>query len=117
MEKHVINLTKFKATAELERFGVRDLTSWKEFQEIRNLLFFPTPPTQEIVGKRVERLTEIALKEAKKSGADSVLVSCPPWMMQALCRELVYHNLRPVVSFTKKTNDEGMSIVDLVAAA
>ena len=43
----VINLTKFKATADLERFGVMDLRSWKEFQEIRNLLYFPLPPTQE----------------------------------------------------------------------
>lgn len=117
MKKHVINLTKFKATAELERFGVQDLTSWKEFQEIRNLLYFPTPPTQDIVRQRVERLGEIALKEANKNSADSVLVSCPPWMMQALCRELLYHNLLPVVSFTKRTNDEGLSVIDLVAAA
>lgn len=117
MEKRVINLTKFKATAELERFGVHDLSSWKEFQEIRNLLFFPTPPTRDIVAQRVERLGEIALKEAKKSGSDSVLVSCPPWMMQALCSELVYLNLKPVVSFTKKTTEDGLSIISLVAAA
>lgn len=117
MEKHVINLTKFKATAELERFGVHDLSSWKEFQEIRNLLYFPQPPTMEVISQRVERLGEIALKEAKKSGSDSVLVSCPPWMMHALCLELKYHNLKPIVSFTKKTNDEGLAVVDLVAAA
>lgn len=117
MENTVINLTKFKATSELERFGVHDLSSWKEFQEIRNLLFFPNPPTQEIVAQRVERLTAIALKEAKKTGSSQILVSCPPWMMQALCSELVYHNLRPVVSFTKKTNEEGLSVISLVAAA
>jgi len=117
MENNVINLTKFKATAELERFGVRDLSSWKEFQEIRNLLFFPTPPTQEIVARRVERLGEIAVKEAKKCGSDSVLVSCPPWMLPALCKELIYHNLKPVVSFTKKTTEDGMSIISLVHAA
>ncbi|SIQ99597.1 hypothetical protein [Aquipseudomonas alcaligenes] len=113
----VINLTKFKATAELERFGVRDLRSWSEFQEIRNLLFFPAPPTQEQVAKRVERLAAIAVKESEKTGATTVLVSCPPWMMQPLCRELIYFNLTPVVSFTKKTNDEGLSVVALVNAA
>lgn len=113
----VINLTKFKATAELERFGVRDLRSWNEFQEIRNLLFFPLPPTQEQVAKRVERLAAIAVKESEKTGATTVLVSCPPWMMQSLCRELIYFNLTPVVSFTKKTTDEGLSVVALVQAA
>lgn len=46
--KQVINLTKFKATADLERFGVKDLRSWKEFQEIRNLLYFPLPPTRHV---------------------------------------------------------------------
>ncbi|MFS7182861.1 hypothetical protein AB6846_22300 [Serratia proteamaculans] len=51
---------------ELEAFGVRDLTSWKEFQEIRSLLFFPVLPTKESVAKRVERLGEIALAEAKE---------------------------------------------------
>lgn len=117
MEKPVVNLTKFKATAELERFGVQDLTSWKEFQEIRNLLYFPIPPTQELVTQRAERLGEIALKEANKSGSDSVLVACPPWMMQALCSELLYLNLKPVVSFTKKTNEDGLAIISLVAAA
>lgn len=117
MENTVINLTKFKATSELERFGVQDLSSWKEFQEIRNLLFFPNPPTQDVVAQRVERLTAIALKEAKKTGSTQILVSCPPWMMQALCSELVYHNLRPVVSFTKKTNEEGLAVISLVAAA
>lgn len=117
MEKHVVNLTKFKATAELERFGVHDLSSWKEFQEIRNLLFFPTPPTMEVVSQRVERLGEIAVKEAKKCGSDSVLVACPPWMMHALCSELVYHNLKPIVSFTKRTTEDGPSVIDLVAAA
>src|SRR3546814_11841920 len=71
----VVNLTKFKTTRELEAFGVRDLTSWKEFQEIRSLLFFPVLPTKESVAKRVERLGEIALAEAKKSGATTVLVS------------------------------------------
>lgn len=117
MKTTVINLTKFKATGELERFGVQDLSSWKEFQEIRDLLFFPTPPTQEHVSLRVERLADIAVREAKKTGATEVLVGCPPWMMQALCSELVYHNLKPVVSFTKKTMDEGLAIISLVAAA
>lgn len=117
MEKRVINLTKFKATAEMERFGVRDLQSWKQFQEIRDLLYFPTPPTQDIVAKRVERLGEIALLEAKKAGAVDVLVACPPWMMQALCAELVYLDLKPVVSFTKKNMEQGHVLVSLVAAA
>lgn len=115
--KQVINLTKFKATADLERFGVKDLRSWKEFQEIRNLLYFPLPPTQEQVSVRVERLAEIARNESEKTGATSVLVSCPPWMMRSLCAELIYFNLKPVVSFTKKTTDEGMSIIALVEAA
>ncbi|WP_137887445.1 hypothetical protein [Pseudomonas sp. 2FE] len=115
--KPVINLTKFKTTGELEGFGVRDLSSWKEFQEIRNLLFFPVLPNKESVAKRVERLSEIALAEAKKTGATTVLVSCPPWMMHSLCAELIYHNLTPVVSFTKKTNEDSMSVIDLVTAA
>jgi len=113
----VVNLTKFKVTRELEAFGVRDLTSWKEFQEIRSLLFFPVLPTKESVAKRVERLAEIALAEAKKSGATTVLVSCPPWMMHSLCAELVYHGLTPVVSFTKKTSEDSLSVIDLVVAA
>jgi hypothetical protein len=113
----VVNLTKFKTTRELEAFGVRDLTSWKEFQEIRSLLFFPVLPTKESVAKRVERLGEIALAEAKKSGATTVLVSCPPWMMHSLCAELVYHGLTPVVSFTKKTSEDSLSVIDLVVAA
>ncbi len=113
----VINLTKFKTTVDLERFGVMDLRSWKEFQEIRNLLYFPLPPTQEQVALRVERLAQIACQESKKTGATSVLVSCPPWMMLSLCAELIYYNLTPVVSFTKKTIDEGMSIIALVQAA
>ncbi|WP_432780613.1 hypothetical protein QZH44_30385 (plasmid) [Pseudomonas corrugata] len=113
----VVNLTKFKTTSELESFGVRDLTSWKEFQEIRNLLFFPVLPNKESVAKRVERLSEIALAEAKKSGATAVLVGCPPWMMHSLCAELIYHGLTPVVSFTKKTSEDRLSVIDLVAAA
>lgn len=117
MDNRVINLTKFKATAELERFGVQDLSSWKEFQEIRNLLFFPNPPTQDVVTQRVERLGAIALKEANKTGSSSVLVSCPPWMMKALCSELIYLNLKPVVSFTKRTTEDGLSVISLVAAA
>lgn len=52
----VVNLTKFKTTRELESFGVCDLTSWKEFQEIRNLLFFPVLPNKESIAKRVMRL-------------------------------------------------------------
>lgn len=112
----VINLTKFKTTPELEGFGVRDLTSWKEFQEIRSLLFFPVLPNKENVAKRVERLGDIALAEAKKTGATTVLVSCPPWMMHALCSEITYHGLVPVVSFTKKTSEDSLSVIDLVAA-
>lgn len=118
MEKqHVINLTKFKATAEMERFGVRDLSDWKQFQEIRDLLYFPTPPSPEIITSRVERLGEIALQEAKKTGAIDVLVACPPWMNATLCRELLYHGLKPVVSFTKKNLEQGHVLVSLVAAA
>lgn len=113
----VVNLTKFKVTRELESFGVRDLTSWKEFQEIRTLLYFPVVPNKESVSKRVERLGEIALAEAKKSGSTTVLVGCPPWMMHSLCAELIYHGLTPVVSFTKKTGDDGLAVIDLVAAA
>lgn len=117
MKKPVINLTKFKATAEMGHFGVQDLSSWKQFQEIRNLLYFPTPPTQEIVLSRVERLGEIALQEAKKHDANEVLIACPPWMMQALCSELLYHGLKPVVSFTKRDLENGPHLVSLVAAA
>ncbi|WP_329046034.1 hypothetical protein [Pseudomonas aeruginosa] len=113
----VINLTKFKVTRELEEFGVRDIASWKEFQEIRNLLFFPVTPDKDVIAQRVERLAEIALKESQKTGRTSVLVSCPPWMTFSLCKELVYHNLKPVVSFTKKNDSEGLSVVSLVAAA
>lgn len=115
--KQVINLTKFKTTGELESFGVRDLSSWKEFQEIRNLLFFPVLPNKDSVATRVDRLAEIAVKESKKTGATTVLIGCPPWMMHALCTELVYQNLTPVVSFTKKTTEDSLSILDLVVAA
>jgi len=115
--EHVINLTKFKVTPELAGFGVRDLTSWKDFQEIRGLLFYPDPPTQKQIDQRVERLTAIALREAKKTGSTQVLVSCPPWMMSPLCKELLYLNMQPVVSFTKSTNDKGMTVISLVNAA
>jgi hypothetical protein len=113
----VINLTKFRITPELQGFGVTDLTLWKEFQEIRNLLFFPTPPTAELVAKRVERLGEIAMAESKRTGCKKALISCPPWVAHALCRELLYHGLEPVVSFTKKTQESGLMVVDLVPAA
>lgn len=113
----VVNLTKFKTTRELEAFGVRDLISWKEFQEIRDLLYFPVLPTKESIARRVERLSEIALSDAKKSGATTVLVSCPPWMMHSLCAKLVCLGLTPVVSFTKKTSEDRLSLIDLVVAA
>lgn len=113
----VINLTKFRITPELQTFGVCDLSLWKEFQEIRNLLFFPTPPTAELVAQRVERLGAIALAESKRTGCTRVLISCPPWVAHALCRELLYHGLEPVVSFTKKTQETGLTVVDLVTAA
>ncbi|MCY1562957.1 hypothetical protein D9M68_1004240 [compost metagenome] len=96
---------------------MRDISNWKEFQEIRNLLYFASNPEREVVSKRVERLGEIAVQEAKKTGSTTVLVSCPPWMMHSLCAELLYHNLRPVVSFTKKTSEEGLTVLSLVAAA
>lgn len=113
----VINLTKFKVTPELARFGVCDLTNWKEFQEIRGLLYYPDPPTQEQIDQRVERLTAIALREAKKTGSTQVLVSCPPWMLSPLCKELLYLNMQPVVTFTKSNNDKGVTVISLVNAA
>jgi len=116
MEK-VINLTKFKPTSELESFGVSNLRDWRAFQEIRNLLFFPNPPTREQIDQRVERLVQIAVAESERTGATTVLVGCPPWMMQKLCAELIYFNLKPVVVFTKKTMEEGLVVVSLVDAA
>lgn len=113
----VINLTKFKVTSELERFGVSDLSDWKAFQEIRNLLYFPFPPTRAQVASRVDRLVQIALEEKQRTGISDVLVSCPPWMMQQLCSELIYHKLQPVVSYTKKTIESGLEVVSLVDAA
>lgn len=113
----IINLTKFRITPELQSFGVSDLTVWKEFQEIRDLLFFPSPPSPELISKRVERLCHIATLEAKRTGNKKVLISCPPWVAFALCRELVYYGLEPFVSFTKKTNESGLTVVDLVQAA
>lgn len=116
-EDSVINLTKFKVTPELTSFGVCDLSNWKEFQEIRNLLFYPESPTKSEITERVERLTEIAVSEAKKTGFSRVLVGCPPWMMSPLCRELIYHNMQPVVAFTKTRNDRSTCVVSLVDAA
>lgn len=113
----IINLTKFRITPELAEFGVRDLTIWKEFQEVRNLLFFQAPPVQDLVAKRVERLAEIALQEHQRTGSTQVLVSCPPWMAHNLCNELIYHGLQPLVSFTKRTQESGITVVDLVQAA
>lgn len=113
----VINLTKFKVTSDLEKFGVSDLGNWKLFQEIRNLLYFPVPPTQEQIVKRVERLVEIAVTESNKTGATSVLVSCPPWMMRALVAELTYFKLTAVFTYTKKDMEHGTTIVSLVQAA
>lgn len=113
----VINLTKFKVTSELERLGVSDLSDWKAFQEIRNLLYFPCPPTRAQVASRVDRLVQIALEEKQRTGISDVLVSCPPWMMQQLCSELIYHKLQPVVSYTKKTIESGLEVVSLVDAA
>jgi len=113
----IINLTKFRITPELQGFGVTDLSSWKNFQEIRNLLFFPEPPTEELVTQRVERLAEIAVAEAKRLNTSKVLISCPPWVAHALCQELLYHGLQPVVSFTRKHNESGIQVVDLVKAA
>lgn len=115
--ENVINLTKFKTTSELERFGVTCLRDWKAFQEIRNLLFFPNPPTREQVDQRVERLVQIALAESQRTGTTTVLVGCPPWMMQKLCAELIYFGLKPVVTFTKKTMESGLTVVSLVDAA
>ncbi|MGM8936881.1 hypothetical protein ACS8E9_18710 [Pseudomonas neustonica] len=112
-----INLTKFRITPELQSFGVEDLSVWKEFQEVRNLLYFPEPPTAELVRQRVERLGEIAIAECKRAGTDKVLVSCPPWVAHALFSELVYHGLKPVVSYTKKTQEHGITVVGLVEAA
>ena len=116
-KKSVINLTKFKTTAELQCFGVVDIHSWKQFQEIRNILFFPTPPSRDEVIKRAERLAAIALDESLKTGAKDVLVACPPWMMQSVCSELIYHGLRPLVSFTKNTSVDSREVVSLVPAA
>ncbi len=113
----IINLTKFRITPELQSFGVSDLSVWKEFQEIRDLLFFPTPPSAELITKRVERLCQIAMQEAKRTGNKKVLISCPPWVAYALCAELIYFGLEPLVSFTKKTNESGLTVVDLVKAA
>ena len=113
----VINLTKFKVTPELASFGVHDLSNWKEFQEIRGLLYYPDPPTREQIDQRVERLADIALREAKKTGSTQVLVSCPPWMLSPLCKELLYHNIQPVVTFTKSNNEKGMTVLSLVNAA
>lgn len=113
----IINLTKFRITPELQAFGVTDLGSWKDFQEIRNLLFFPEPPTEELVTQRVERLAEIAVAEAKRMKTKTVLISCPPWVAHALCKELIYFGLEPVVAFTKKHNERGIQVVDLVKAA
>jgi len=115
--ENVINLTKFKTTSELANFGVQDISSWSEFKEIRDLLYFPSAPTMEIINQRVERLGEIAVKESKKTGHKTVLVSCPPWMTAALCRELMYHGITPVVSFTKKSIEEGLTVIALVPAA
>lgn len=112
-----INLTKFLITPELQGFGVANLSKWKEQQEIRNLLFFPTPPTEDMIRQRVGRLGEIALNEATRTGSKQVLISCPPWMARALCSELTYHDLTPVVSFTKKTHEDGIKVIDLVAVA
>jgi len=113
----IINLTKFRITPELQALGVADLSDWKAFQEVRNLLFFPTPPTAELIAARVERLGEIALAESKRTTKTQVLISCPPWVAHALCKELLYHGLQPVVSFTKKTNEGCLQVVDLVKAA
>jgi hypothetical protein len=112
-----LNMTKFRVTSELEQFGVVDIGNWKLFQEVRNLLYFPVPPTQEQIKSRVERLSEIALEESKKSGATSALVSCPPWMMRALVSELTYHGIKAVFSFTKRDCDHGTTVVSLVEAA
>lgn len=113
----IINLTKFRITPELQAFGVDDLSDWREFQEIRNLLFFQGPPVADLTAKRVERLVEIALAESSRTGNTKVLIGCPPWMAHGLCAELVYHGLEPLVSFTKRTQESGIQIVDLVKAA
>lgn len=113
----IINLTKFRITPELQGFGVQDLSNWKEFQEIRNLLFFQGPPVADLTAKRIERLTEIAVAESQRTGCTKVLMGCPPWMAHGLCAELIYHGLEPLVSFTKRTQESGIQVVDLVKAA
>ncbi|MFA7523394.1 MAG: hypothetical protein WCY71_10775 [Halothiobacillaceae bacterium] len=113
----IINLTKFRITPELQEFGVKDLSDWKEFKEVRNLLFFQGPPVADLVAKRIERLVEIALAESARTGSTKVLMSCPPWMAHGLCNELIYHGLEPLVSFTKRTQENGIEVVDLIKAA
>ena len=113
----VINLTKFKTTGELAAFGVCDLSSWREFKEVRQLLFFALLPNKDTVRMRVARLVDIACSEARKTGASTVLVGCPPWMMYPLCAELVLHRLTPLVCFTKITSDGCLAVIDLVMAA
>ncbi|MCT9634096.1 hypothetical protein [Pseudomonas aeruginosa] len=74
----VVNLTKFKTTRELEAFGVRDLTSWKEFQEIRSLLFFPVLPTRKVSQSALSVLVKLPLLKQRN------LAQLPFWSVARL---------------------------------
>jgi len=99
----IMNFTQHTPTPEQREAGVYDP---ERIEEIRELLTFDEIPDQEEIGLRATRLTEIALEEREKTGADKAMIGGALFLMFPLHLFLVLEGITPVYAFSKRMVEE-----------